>query len=154
MKKTVMIVEDSPHVRELYEQAVTERMVFYPETEYDIIANAADCAEGWDAYQAVQPDICLIDYSLPDKTGLWLAEEILKQNTQAHLCISVTEVEQKHLSIVRQWLSDYPLAVIGVLVKPIQPALLWAYLERSEHALGPFEWDEKEEDWDGISWDV
>lgn len=153
MKKNVMIVEDSPHVRELYEQAVEERMAFYPETEYNIIANAANYAEGWSAYQALQPDICLIDYSLPDKTGLSLAEEILKQNKQAHLCISVNELERKHLSLVRQWHSDYPLAVIGVLVKPIQPALLWSYLEKSEQALGPFEWDEEEEDWNGISWD-
>ena len=69
-KKTILIVDDHPLVREGL------KSILKPATEYEVIGQAGRAREALDLVKSLQPDLVLLDLSLPDRSGLEICREI------------------------------------------------------------------------------
>ncbi|MGD8644994.1 MAG: response regulator transcription factor [Desulfobacterales bacterium] len=69
-KKTILIVDDHPLVREGL------KSILKPATEYEVIGQAGRAREALHLVKSLQPDLVLLDLSLPDKSGLEICREI------------------------------------------------------------------------------
>ena len=65
-----MIVDDHPLVREGL------KSILKPATEYEVIGQAGRAREALRLVKSLQPDLVLLDLSLPDKSGLEICREI------------------------------------------------------------------------------
>ena len=63
-KKTILIVDDHPLVREGLQS------ILRPAAEYEVIGQAGKAREALHLVKSLQPDLVLLDLSLPDKSGL------------------------------------------------------------------------------------
>ena len=73
MTKRVLIVDDHPLFREGVKSLVSM------ENEYTVADEASDAKTGLALAVELQPDLVLLDISLPDKSGLTLLSEIRRQ---------------------------------------------------------------------------
>lgn len=71
---TILIIDDSPEDREVYRRYLSKQAI----PTYQII-EAESGEEGLEQLELEQPDLILLDYLLPDFTGLELIEELQKQ---------------------------------------------------------------------------
>ena len=69
-KKTILIVDDHPLVREGLQSILRHA------TEYEVIGQAGKAREALHLVKSLQPDLVLLDLSLPDKSGLEICREI------------------------------------------------------------------------------
>ena len=76
----IMIVEDDPLIRQLYEQILSEK-------GYQVICVAADGAEAIKLYQKLveKPDLIILDFRMPKKNGLEVSQEILDYNSSTDI---------------------------------------------------------------------
>lgn len=73
----ILIVEDSPEDREVYYRYLSKEVAY----SYQIVE--AECGEeGLKKLASIQPDLVLLDYLLPDLTGLEFIEELKTQECQ------------------------------------------------------------------------
>ncbi|MBO0796162.1 MAG: response regulator [Ktedonobacteraceae bacterium] len=100
---TILVVEDDPTIRTLICSIIED------EIPYPVIA-AADGAQALEIVQTIEPCLFLLDYFLPDMTGLELYE---------HLC----QIEQRitvpalFMTACVPFLEDHPIS-FPVLRKP------------------------------------
>jgi DNA-binding response OmpR family regulator len=57
--------------------------MFAAEGNYDVV-DASNADEGYEAYLKYKPDLCILDISLPGKSGFDLTKRILGQNKSKH----------------------------------------------------------------------
>lgn len=69
-KKQILIVDDHPLFREGLKSIISRSK------HYEVCGEAGNAAEGLEAARELQPDMILIDISLPDRSGLELTREI------------------------------------------------------------------------------
>jgi DNA-binding NarL/FixJ family response regulator len=69
-KKTILIVDDHPLVREGL------KSILKPAAEYEVVGQAGNARDGIQMVKNLKPDLVLLDLSLPDKSGLELSSEI------------------------------------------------------------------------------
>ena len=69
-KKTILIVDDHPLVREGL------KSILRPAAEYEVIGQAGRARDALHLVKNLQPDLVLLDLSLPDKSGLEICREI------------------------------------------------------------------------------
>ena len=69
-KKTILIVDDHPLVREGL------KSILKPATEYEVVGQAGKARQALHLVKSLQPDLVLLDLSLPDKSGLEICREI------------------------------------------------------------------------------
>jgi len=76
----IMIVEDDPLIRQLYEQILMKK-------GYEVIAVASDGDQAISMYNNMleKPDIIILDFRLPNKNGLEVSHEIMKQNSSTEI---------------------------------------------------------------------
>ena len=76
----IMIVEDDPLIRQLYEENLKKK-------GYEVIAVACDGDQAISMYCDMidKPDIIIVDFRLPTKNGLEVSQEILKQNAATEI---------------------------------------------------------------------
>ncbi len=76
----IMIVEDDPLIRQLYEQVLSEK-------GYQVICVAADGAEAIKLYRKLEekPDLIILDFRMPKKNGLEVSQEILDYNSSTDI---------------------------------------------------------------------
>ncbi|MHA1585760.1 MAG: response regulator [Candidatus Heimdallarchaeota archaeon] len=76
----IMIVEDDPLIRQLYEQILSEK-------GYQVICVAADGVEAIKLYQKLEekPDLIILDFRMPKKNGLEVSQEILDYNSSTDI---------------------------------------------------------------------
>ncbi|MCE7743953.1 MAG: response regulator [Candidatus Heimdallarchaeota archaeon] len=89
----IMIVEDDPLIRQLYEQILSEK-------GYQVICVAADGVEAIKLYQKLEekpdaiklyqkleekPDLIILDFRMPKKNGLEVSQEILNYNSSTDI---------------------------------------------------------------------
>ena len=76
----IMIVEDDPLIRQLYEQILSEK-------GYQVICVAADGAEAIKLYRKLEekPDLIILDFRMPKKNGLEVSQEILDYNSSTDI---------------------------------------------------------------------
>ncbi len=117
-RKKILIIEDHPDVRRVL--TITLRHLGYETCE------ASDAGAGIRTSLIENPDLIVMDLSLPDSSGLETAKRI-KENSQT-----------SHIPIVAcsGWKSDEILAqaaevgIVEFLSKPISPELLAAVIEK------------------------
>ncbi|HHP7236253.1 MAG TPA: response regulator [Desulfobacterales bacterium] len=69
-KKTVMIVDDHPVFREGIKALIGKN------PRYEVIAEAGEARTALELAQKIQPDIMIVDLSLPDRSGIELIREL------------------------------------------------------------------------------
>jgi DNA-binding NarL/FixJ family response regulator len=76
----ILIVDDHPVI------IAGCSAMFAAEGNYDVI-DASNADEGYEAYLKHKPDLCILDISLPGKSGYDLTKRILEQNKKAKIII-------------------------------------------------------------------
>jgi DNA-binding NarL/FixJ family response regulator len=69
-KKTVMIVDDHPVFREGIKALIGKN------PRYEVVGEAGDARTALEVAQKIQPDIMIVDLSLPDRSGIELIREL------------------------------------------------------------------------------
>ncbi|HBT38877.1 MAG: response regulator [Pseudothermotoga sp.] len=81
MSKRVLVVDDSPLVRNLVKKALNGN------SEFCVVGEAANGKEAVDLAQKLEPDIITLDVTMPVMDGLDAAREILKQNSKIKILL-------------------------------------------------------------------
>lgn len=78
-KHTLLIVDDHPMFRDGVKAIVSAS------PGYQVVAEAGSCAQGLELARGLQPDIAVIDISLPDGNGIDLARSIIAYAPEAKI---------------------------------------------------------------------
>ncbi len=84
----IALIDDHP----VYRAGI--RAVFAAEGGLEVVAEAGDAREGYAAVERTQPDLVLIDDSLPGPDGMTAAREILRRDPGRRLLMVATRVEE------------------------------------------------------------
>jgi DNA-binding NarL/FixJ family response regulator len=76
----ILIVDDHPVI------IAGCSAMFAAESKYDVV-DASNADGGYEAYLKHKPDLCILDISLPGKSGYDLTKRILEQNKKAKIII-------------------------------------------------------------------
>lgn len=102
-----VLVDDSPQARKLLRLMLKE---LAPDVE--ILAELEDASEGLRKVKSLQPDVIFLDIEMPGKSGLQLAEELVKQEYKSAV-IFTTAYNVYAINAFR-------LSAVDYLLKPIQ----------------------------------
>ncbi len=92
---------------------------------YEIVGEASDGIEGVKQYEALQPDIVLMDITMPNMNGLEAVRRILAQAPQARIVIcSALGQQQLILDAIHLGIKDF-------IVKPFKPERLLSALAKA-----------------------
>jgi len=124
--KKVIVVDD--HI--LFREGLIS--LFRSASDFKVIGEAGSVQEGIERARALQPDIVLMDFSLPDGTGLDATQAILKEIPNCEIIfLTVHETNEKLFAAIRAGAKGYlPKNVAG---KSLLSSL--RALERDEMAL-------------------
>ena len=117
---TALIADDEPLLRKSLRRLLAEA---WPELE--VVAEARNGREAVEKFEALQPDICLLDVQMPGLSGVDAARCI---GRRAHL-VFVTAFSQYAVEAFERGALDY-------LVKPVEPARLAETVGRLQERLG------------------
>jgi two-component system LytT family response regulator len=116
MIKKAIIIDDERLARNELKKLLSE----YPEIE--IVAEAANAAEGIQRIEEFQPDLIFLDIQMPGKTGF----EMLSELDRAPYVIFTTAYDEYALRAFEVNALDY-------LLKPIEPKRLSDAIQKLEH---------------------
>jgi len=107
--KKVMVVDD--HI--LFREGLIS--LFRSTSEYKVVGEAGSVQEGIENARSLHPDIILMDFSLPDGTGLEATKAILKEMPECHIVfLTVHEADEKLFAAIRAGAKGYlPKNVVG-----------------------------------------
>jgi len=80
-KKSILIIDDHPTFREGLKSIIKDSSTF------DFIGEAGNGKDGFNSVLELQPDIAVIDISLPDINGIQLADKISSQLSSTRIII-------------------------------------------------------------------
>jgi DNA-binding NarL/FixJ family response regulator len=92
-KKTILIVDDHPLVREGL------KTILKPATGYEVVGQAGKARDAIRMVKNLKPDLVLLDLGLPDKSGLELSREI--RTISPSTCILIVSMHSKVDYIVK-----------------------------------------------------
>jgi DNA-binding NarL/FixJ family response regulator len=78
---TIMLVDDHAIVREGY------RSLLQKQAEFEVICEAGDGNEAYNHYKQYQPDVVVMDISLPGQSGLKAIERIRQYDSSARVLV-------------------------------------------------------------------
>lgn len=107
----VLIVEDEPD----YANIITQLL----EPEGFKLATAATAKEALNLLEMVKPDLMIVDWNLPDRTGLELVKEVRAQKKFRKLRIIMNTIRDSE----NDQISAYMEEVDMYFTKPIKPAI-------------------------------
>lgn len=94
--KKVMVIDD--HI--LFREGLIS--LFHSTPDFEIVGEAGSVQEGIESSRSLQPDIILMDYSLPDGTGLDATQEILREIPGCKIIfLTVHETDDKLFAAIR-----------------------------------------------------
>jgi two-component system, chemotaxis family, chemotaxis protein CheY len=98
---TVLIVDDAEFMRVMLREILEDM-------DWTVTGEAADGAEAIDKFQRSQPDLVLMDITMPHMDGIEALRAILQQNPQA-LVVMITALGQKDqvLSAIKAGARDF-----------------------------------------------
>lgn len=73
LKKTIIIVDDHPFIREGLKSIISP--IRNAGFQYEVIGEAANGLDAYKMVKELEPDICLMDISLPDQNGIELTRQ-------------------------------------------------------------------------------
>jgi two-component system, LytTR family, response regulator len=117
-----VVVDDSPQARELLRLMLQE---FAPDVE--IVAEAENGNLGITAIKTYAPDVAFLDIDMPEKSGIELAEELVKENINCRI-VFTTAFNQYAINAFR-------LSAIDYLLKPINEQQLIESVEKIRQQL-------------------
>src|SRR3954471_6802962 len=100
----LVLIDDHP----IYRAGV--RAVLTREEDLEVVAEAGDAREGYVAVEAAQPDVVLLDDSLPGPEGLTVVREMRKRHPDRRLLLVATHIEE---STIADALSMGALGIYG-----------------------------------------
>ena len=80
-KKTIVIVDDHPFLREGLKSIIST------DARFEVVADVGNGREALSVIRKLKPNLVLLDISLPDKPGLQLAKEIREQYPDTQIMI-------------------------------------------------------------------
>lgn len=89
MRTKVLYVEDEPFLGKIVKESLESR-------EFDV-EMVADGAKVMDAYEAFQPDICVLDVMLPNRDGFSLGQEIREKNPRIPIIYLTAKTQTQDL---------------------------------------------------------
>lgn len=104
-KKRILIIDDHPLFREGI-KAIIERT-----TRYEVVGEAGNGRQGLQMARKLNPDLALVDMSLPDQSGLELIRDILKFSSKTR--VMIVSMHSKIDYIVKA----FQAGALGYLVK-------------------------------------
>lgn len=107
MSKKALVVDDALFMRTVLKKILTA-------DGFDVF-EASDGAEAVSAFPSVQPDVVLMDVTMPNLDGLSAAKQIISQHPGARV-VMCTAVGQQ--SVVTEAMEA---GAAGFIVKPFQP---------------------------------
>jgi DNA-binding NarL/FixJ family response regulator len=109
MKATrVVIVDDHVMLRDGIST------ILQKEPDFEVVGEAGSVAEAVEKVQAAKPDLVLMDYGLPDGTGLDAAREILASNAETNIVLlTVHEEDDLLFAAIRSGAKGYLLKNIS-----------------------------------------
>ncbi|RUM43656.1 MAG: DNA-binding response regulator [Hydrogenimonas sp.] len=110
----VLLIEDETRLAELLKTAIGDYFSTF-EVAHDGIA-------GLDAFRALRPDIVITDITMPNMTGLELAEKIKKEKSDVPIIILSAYSDKEKL------LGAIDVGVVKYFIKPFDPEELLSYL--------------------------
>jgi two-component system, cell cycle response regulator DivK len=114
MAKSVLIIEDNEHVREIFVSMLRS-------AGYEIL-DAGTGTQGIEKALSAKPDLILLDLDLPDMTGMDTAKALRKNSTTAHIPIIACSAWSG-----REWREEALRAgMVEYLQKPIPSELIKA----------------------------
>jgi DNA-binding NarL/FixJ family response regulator len=122
MPTTIVLVDDHPIVLDGLEQLLSSG------NEFQVIARCTTAAEGLSAAQSLNPDVVVLDLSLPDQNGLSVLRTLQSAPRPAVVVLTASEDEEELLAAVR-------LGARGVVLKAMAPRVLEDCI-RTVHAGG------------------
>jgi len=122
MPTTIVLVDDHPIVLDGLEQLLSSS------PEFQVIARCATAAEGLSAAQSLNPDVVVLDLSLPDQNGLSVLRTLQSAPRPAVVVLTASHDEEELLAAVR-------LGARGVVLKAMAPRVLEDCI-RTVHAGG------------------
>ena len=81
MSIRVLLIDDHAVVREGY------RRLIEMHRDIDVIAEAADAASGYQAFKSCNPDVVVVDISMPGRGGIDLVRQIRQRDSAARVLI-------------------------------------------------------------------
>ena len=117
-KKTILIVDDHPLVREGL------KSILRSAAEYEVIGQAGRARDALHLVKSVKPDLVLLDLSLPDKSGLEICREI--RNISPPTRILIVSMHSKVDYIVKA----FQAGATGYMTKESATASLLGGIER------------------------
>lgn len=117
-----VVVDDSLQARKLLRLMLQE---FAPDIE--IVAEAENGNIGISVIKTHQPDVAFLDIDMPEKSGIELAEELIKENTHCQI-VFTTAFNQYAINAFR-------LSAIDYLLKPINEQQLIESVEKIRQQL-------------------
>nr|WP_041580213.1 response regulator [Bacillus sp. 1NLA3E] len=78
MNKTVLIIDDSTFMRNMLKNVLSE-------SNYLVISEASNGNDAISLYQEFNPDIVLLDITLPDINGIDVLKKLIKINSEAKI---------------------------------------------------------------------
>uniref|UniRef100_A0A832IEK9 Response regulator n=1 Tax=Pseudothermotoga hypogea TaxID=57487 RepID=A0A832IEK9_9THEM len=118
MSKKVLVVDDSLFVRNIVKKVLTESGKFC------IVGEAANGKEAVELAEKLEPDIMILDVTMPVMDGLEAAREILKKNSNIKVLLLSALGTEDTLSQAQN------IGVKYSLVKPFKPEQLLETLEK------------------------
>lgn len=113
----ILIVEDNIVMRRLMKSLLLKK-------GHNIVAEATNGQEGFELYTEHQPDVVLLDITMPEVDGLQALKNIMRYDPTAKV-IMVTALEEK----------DKIFEAIGLgakqyVVKPINPDIIYEKIDK------------------------
>jgi DNA-binding NarL/FixJ family response regulator len=119
---TIVLVDDHPLVLDGLEQLLSSG------PDFKVVARCSTAAEGLRAAQAFNPDVVVLDLSLPDQSGLTVLRTLQSTPGSAVVVLTASHDEEELLAAVR-------LGARGVVLKAMAPRVLEDCI-RTVHAGG------------------
>lgn len=140
--KTVIYIGKEFTVSELFKKSLQEKNKLFHEFDYQIVYETTVLKQGIKKIKKTIPDVVILDDTVEATDLLKSIEEILLYNSQSKLVLALTMSHYNLKKEIQKLQTDYPLAVLDVLFKPIQPADLWAFLEEVEKSQKQLTWED------------
>jgi two-component system chemotaxis response regulator CheY len=108
MDKKIMIVDDAAFMRMMVKQALTQ-------SDYTNIVEAADGEIACNLYKSEQPDLVIMDITMPNKTGIEALKEIKQGDPNAKI-VMCSAMGQEAMVV-----EAIKLGALDFIVKPFKP---------------------------------